>query len=842
MAPVGAGGVDGCRVSPPVPRGTQLCDTRGKGWVVGQKMGAGAFGAIYDCARQGEDLPGEYVVKIEPHDNGPLFVEMHAFLRLCKDEHFVDWKPRAEGKPIGWVGVPRYFASGSFSLKSLDPRHVSKLRFLVMTKLRGDLEKFFKAGAKPFPLATVLNISIQVINSLEYVHSRGYCHNDIKAQNLLIDSSGCDIYLVDFGLACKFQDRHGFHRSGVPDERRAHDGTLEYTSRDAHKGAHSRRGDLETLGYNLVHWCTGFLPWKEIEEHEMVEAYKHKYMDNLEEFLSKCFKPNPYPPVLLKYLEIVNGLDFKSKPDYNSLRRLFGCALEELGSCPHARLLFNSKGKGRRSRRSSDVGLISLASLSQGEQGEAGEGVERSTRSKDSGSKVFWQEAVNPDPESIIKSSSRSRMESEAEVDEDPRAEAARLDLEREGLRHPTPEMARMLAERLQMEKEREALGWKDQLDYLTKRKEAIKYKFATMDLTPRHNTPAMEEVTALRTARHLRDSHTPDPSDEEEEATTTTPSQHDRLKLVSFCSPAILPSPAILHSPAVFKAHSSVNPRKIRPPLLQASPDLEDSPLVPRKTRLQASIRTEDSDQMDDSPTNVLVTNLRKTRIHATVQDEADSPLCRRTRQQNNIISDHNDSIEDSCDDISPKSNMKGNSGTPQTLADCIKCGKTLNVKSMARHLREVHKLKGKRPSLDKDRTRSGFTPEIKRGRGRPKESPSATPIVSPLVSTKSLPDSPSKNLRVAACLICGKEMAKSLLPKHFDDYHSPSGVHRSTRSAEDAARSLARVSVCADSTDKIRNFDSPLRPPLPLEEAGNRNKNAFRRVTRSCKSSEKS
>ena len=37
-----------------------------------------------------------------------------------------------------------------------------------------------------------------------------------------------------------FRDPHGFHKSDEPDERKAHDGTLEYTSRDAHTGAHSR--------------------------------------------------------------------------------------------------------------------------------------------------------------------------------------------------------------------------------------------------------------------------------------------------------------------------------------------------------------------------------------------------------------------------------------------------------------------------------------------------------------------------------------------------------------------------------------------------------------------------
>ncbi len=41
----------------------------------------------------------------------------------------------------------------------------------------------------------------------EYVHSRHYCHNDIKAQNILL-GPGQDlnsVYLVDFGLAYKYK-------------------------------------------------------------------------------------------------------------------------------------------------------------------------------------------------------------------------------------------------------------------------------------------------------------------------------------------------------------------------------------------------------------------------------------------------------------------------------------------------------------------------------------------------------------------------------------------------------------------------------------------------------------
>ena len=60
-----------------------------------------------------------------------------------------------------------------------------------------------------------------------------------------------DIYLVDFGLVSKYH-KDGVHHEYKPDLRKAHDGTIEYTSRDAHIGAHSRRSDLEILAYNLV--------------------------------------------------------------------------------------------------------------------------------------------------------------------------------------------------------------------------------------------------------------------------------------------------------------------------------------------------------------------------------------------------------------------------------------------------------------------------------------------------------------------------------------------------------------------------------------------------------------
>ena len=43
------------------------------------------------------------------------------------------------------------------------------------------------------------------------------------------------VYLVDYGLATKYQP-DGKHKEYKEDPRKAHDGTIEFTSTDAHKG------------------------------------------------------------------------------------------------------------------------------------------------------------------------------------------------------------------------------------------------------------------------------------------------------------------------------------------------------------------------------------------------------------------------------------------------------------------------------------------------------------------------------------------------------------------------------------------------------------------------------
>uniref|UniRef100_T1PL63 non-specific serine/threonine protein kinase n=1 Tax=Musca domestica TaxID=7370 RepID=T1PL63_MUSDO len=151
-----------------------------------------------------------------------------------------------------------------------------------------------------------------------------------QQQRILVEDER--IFLIDYGLASKFMD-NGIHRPFVMDQRRAHDGTLEFTSRDAHMGAHSRRSDMECLGYNLLFWSQGYLPWKEAatnQQQEKVHRAKEYLMTDVREMLRQIYGKQ-VPKYLGEYLHLVGQLNYHERPDYSRYRRLFEREYEQLG-------------------------------------------------------------------------------------------------------------------------------------------------------------------------------------------------------------------------------------------------------------------------------------------------------------------------------------------------------------------------------------------------------------------------------------------------------------------------------------------------------------------------------
>ena len=151
--------------------------------------------------------------------------------------------------------------------KLLDYDKTEYLSILVMTFLGKNLETIFKKQDHKFSLKTVLIIADQLLSRLEYIHKKGILHRDLKPENFLSDLSQKKhtIYLADFGLSKFFLNEKNQH---IPfQENSGFVGTARYASISTLSGKEqSRKDDLESLGYILIYFLTGTLPWVNLKE------------------------------------------------------------------------------------------------------------------------------------------------------------------------------------------------------------------------------------------------------------------------------------------------------------------------------------------------------------------------------------------------------------------------------------------------------------------------------------------------------------------------------------------------------------------------------------------------
>lgn len=324
------------------PPGEVLADSAKKQWKLGLPIGQGGFGRLYladenSSKTVGPDAP--YVIKVEPSENGPLFSELKFYMRAAKPDMIQKW---ASSHKLKYLGVPRYWGSG------LHDKNGKSYRFMVMDRFGKDLQKIFDEGSKQFSHKTVLQLGLRLIDVLEYVHEHEYVHGDIKASNLLLHHKHPEqVFLVDYGLAYRYCPE-GVHKEYKEDPRKCHNGTIEFTSIDAHKGVNpSRRGDLEILGYCMIQWLCGKLPWEDkLTDPSYVASSKMRYFDEIPALIEACFPGKKKPAEIAKYMEAVSALGYETKPPYQQLRDILLQGLKALGAKDDGKLDFASAVNG----------------------------------------------------------------------------------------------------------------------------------------------------------------------------------------------------------------------------------------------------------------------------------------------------------------------------------------------------------------------------------------------------------------------------------------------------------------------------------------------------------------
>ncbi|XP_055519326.1 LOW QUALITY PROTEIN: casein kinase I-like [Leucoraja erinacea] len=270
----------------------------GNKYRLGRKIGSGSFGDIYLGANiaTGEEV----AIKLE------CVKTKHPQLHI--ESKFYKMMQGGVGIPsIKWCG-----AEGDYSM-------------MVMELLRSgpSLAPLQLLLQRKFSRATVLLLADHEISRIEYIHSKNFIHRDVKPDNFLmgLGKKGNLVYIIDFGLAKKYRDART-HQHIPYRENKNLTGTARYASINTHLGIEqSRRDDLESLGYVLMYFNLGSLPWQGLKaatKRQKYERISEKKMSTPIEVLCKS-----YPSEFSTYLNFCRSLRFDDKPDYSYLRQLF---------------------------------------------------------------------------------------------------------------------------------------------------------------------------------------------------------------------------------------------------------------------------------------------------------------------------------------------------------------------------------------------------------------------------------------------------------------------------------------------------------------------------------------
>ena len=257
-----------------------------------KKLGEGSFGKVYKAEYNGDN----YAIKMENKSKEQGLLELEATIMSY-----------LKGPNIPFI--KSYGYSGDFNV-------------LVMQLLDKSLEDLINKY-NTFSIKTVAMLGYQMVNILQYIHDRHIIHRDIKPDNFVMGAQedNAKLYILDFGLAKKYRSSRTLVQYPYVKKKKL-TGTARYASIHALEAyEQSRRDDLESVGYVLMYFLRGNLPWQGLKVRSKEDRYK-KILEKKKETSSQDLCKE-FPHEFFEYVDYSKNLEYEENPDYDFLRQKF---------------------------------------------------------------------------------------------------------------------------------------------------------------------------------------------------------------------------------------------------------------------------------------------------------------------------------------------------------------------------------------------------------------------------------------------------------------------------------------------------------------------------------------
>ncbi|XP_039103270.1 inactive serine/threonine-protein kinase VRK3 [Hyaena hyaena] len=309
-----------------LPTGTVVADKSGQRWKLGALQTRDSQGVLYEAepvstsACKSSPQKQRFSLKLDAKD-GRLFNEQNFFQRAAKPLQVTKWK-KLNSMPL--LAIPTCVGFGI---------HQNKYRFLVFPVLGRSLQSALDDSPKHvMSVRSVFQMACRLLDALEFLHENEYVHGNVTAENIFVNPEDLSqVMLGGYGFTFRYAPG-GKHVAYVEGSRSPHEGDLEFISLDLHKGCGpSRRSDLQTLGYCLLKWLYGFLPWTNcLPNTEEIMKLKQKFLDNPKGLVGQCSRWISPSETLKEYLQVVMALKYDERPPYTMLRNNLEALLQDL--------------------------------------------------------------------------------------------------------------------------------------------------------------------------------------------------------------------------------------------------------------------------------------------------------------------------------------------------------------------------------------------------------------------------------------------------------------------------------------------------------------------------------